>query len=196
MGKHSVRTPDGCHVHGSGEECFPGCPAYDIAKAHYEAYTERIPAELGIMRLPWEELTEMAERPMKATVQALLDKGIIAQPGLSSGFLARELTSSLARIDRLAELKNSAYHERNMCVAALSKLFAAHLARHEGDPEWEPDWRTIVCIHLPTGQATWHVHDSEVNLFAHLSLAECEWDGHTAEEKYERLARLRPGVVS
>jgi hypothetical protein len=84
--------------------------------------------------------------------------------------------------------KDAAYSERDMLVAALSKVFPAHLAEHEG--EWEEGWRTIVCVHLPTGQATWHVHDSERGWFGHLRVLAGHWDGHTVEEKYDRLARL------
>ena len=85
---------------------------------------------------------------------------------------------------------NKAYAERNRLVAALSKAHPSHLARHEGD-DWEIDWRWLVCIHLPTGQATWHIHDSELELMTHLAAQPGHWDGHSTEEKYERLARVR-----
>ena len=87
--------------------------------------------------------------------------------------------------------KNIAYAERNRLVAALAKCFPAHLCRHE-EPGYEDDWRNIVCIHLPTGQATWHIHDSEVPLFGHLPIEGSHWDGHTTEEKYARLAAVEP----
>jgi hypothetical protein len=87
--------------------------------------------------------------------------------------------------------KNAAYAERNRLVAALAKCFPAHLCRHE-EPGYEDDWRNIVCIHLPTGQATWHIHDSEVPLFGHLPVEDGHWDGHTTEEKYARLASVEP----
>lgn len=83
------------------------------------------------------------------------------------------------------------YAERDRLVAALSKVFPSHLARHTGDA-WEDDWRTIVCIHLPTGQATWHVHDSERPWFAHLAEEPDHWDGHSTGEKYARLEQI-PG---
>jgi hypothetical protein len=95
--------------------------------------------------------------------------------------------------------KNHAYHERNMLVAALSRLFPASLERHpEEDLNWEDDWRWIVFIKLPCGTegatdvfkvASWHIHDSELPLFDHLDreYGKFTWDGHTTEEKYERL---------
>lgn len=87
--------------------------------------------------------------------------------------------------------KDDAYWERNQLVCALSKLFPACLAKHpEEDKSWDEDWRTIVFIILPTGQASWHIHDLEVSLFeAHLNWElGIVWDGHTTEEKYKRLA--------
>lgn len=89
------------------------------------------------------------------------------------------------------ESKNGAYKERDMLVCALSKLFPAHLARHsEEDKEWEDDWRWIVYIELPTGQVSWHIHDSEREMFNHLEVGENKWDGHNTERKYERLMAL------
>lgn len=105
--------------------------------------------------------------------------------------------------------KNEAYWERNQLVAALSKVFPSHLCRHpDEDKEWENDWRWIVCIHIPVlhrgpsiavanpdwiedTQVTWHIHDSEKPLFDHLEVKENHWDGHTTEEKYQRLSTLR-----
>lgn len=90
--------------------------------------------------------------------------------------------------------KDGAYRERDMLVAALSKSYPSHLARHpDSDTTWEDAWRHIVCVHLPTGQATWHLHDSEWFLFTHLTYREpaCPgWDGHGTTEKYARLSSL------
>lgn len=90
--------------------------------------------------------------------------------------------------------KDQAYAERDMLVAALSKVYPSHLLRHpDSDTSWEDDWRNIICVHLPTGQATWHVHDTEWHLFMHLTPdgVPCDgWDGHTTPEKYERLSAL------
>jgi len=75
------------------------------------------------------------------------------------------------------------------------------------DTEWDKDWRHIIFIEIPTfigstfqqhnlkntKQVSWHIHDSEVIYFSHLELKNGNsWDGHTSEEKYERLLNLRP----
>jgi hypothetical protein len=88
--------------------------------------------------------------------------------------------------------KDAAYAERNQLVAALSKLLPAHLARHpDEDAAWEDDWRWIVVVNVPAGQMTWHIHDSEREMFNHLDVrADFAWDGHTTDEKYRRLGLL------
>lgn len=76
-------------------------------------------------------------------------------------------------------------------MAALSKVYPSHLALHSSDDkDWDPAWRNIVFIQLPTGQLSWHMHADHMHLFGHLLHGPNEWDGHTTVEKYERLAKL------
>lgn len=91
----------------------------------------------------------------------------------------------------LKKQRDNAYDERNQLVAVLSKVFPAGIAKTaiEG---WEPEWHNCVYIDLPTGQASWHYHDREKHLFEHLPPYTKSWDGHTTEEKYERLRRFQP----
>jgi len=83
------------------------------------------------------------------------------------------------------------YNERNRCVAMIAKLaehmdWRAGIGRHKGE-DWEDDWRNVVYIDLPTGQVSWHIHDSDLHLFAFLDAYLDTWDGHTTDEKYQRL---------
>lgn len=94
--------------------------------------------------------------------------------------------------DRLTEMearKDAAYLERNQVVAALAKCFPSGVARTaiEG---WSEDWHGCVYIDLPTGQASWHFHDSQAHLFRDLPPYTGTWDGHDTPEKYRRLAAL------
>ena len=79
------------------------------------------------------------------------------------------------------------YTERNRLVAALSGLFPAHLML---DPAADEPWATLVCIHLPAGAATWHIPPWDLPYFAHLAYAPHHWDGHSTQEKYDRLQAL------
>ncbi len=100
-------------------------------------------------------------------------------------------------VEVLKAEKNSAYSERNKCVVGLMLMakalgFKTGVAQHDPfDTEWEDDWRNIAVIELPTGQITWHFHDSEVHLLKSFNkLSNYKWDGHTTEEKYRRLLEL------
>lgn len=103
----------------------------------------------------------------------------------------------MTRLNELREMearKDAAYLERNQVVAALAKAFPSGVARTaiEG---WSEDWHGCVYIDLPTGQASWHFHDSQAYLFEGLPAYTKPWDGHSTEEKYARLAALYQPAV-
>ena len=89
----------------------------------------------------------------------------------------------------MEERKDGAYEERNKVVAALAKLFPSGTAKTEIEG-WSEDWHGCVYIDLPTGQVSWHFHDSQAHLFATLPTYSKSWDGHDTEEKYRRLGAL------
>jgi hypothetical protein len=90
------------------------------------------------------------------------------------------------RIEALEAARDGAYTERNRLVALLASIYPSGVKK-TAIPGWDEAWHGCVYIDLPVGQASWHFHDSEAHLFAHLPSYEGEWDGHTTEEKYERL---------
>jgi hypothetical protein len=108
------------------------------------------------------------------------------------------------QVRQARDQRNAAFAERNRVVAAFAHLMAAlnpggvHLV--EPDPEAYPEdrkgkrreiVRSMVCIHLPDGRnLTWHFSPSDAKHFTGLPLAPADWDGHTTDEKYERLADL------
>ena len=120
--------------------------------------------------------------PTFADAKALIERMKLARPPVS------EIRPSVGKVDPVSAV----YSERNKLVAALTHFLPAHLMPHPNtDVSWDPEWRWIVCVDGPTGQMTWHIHDSELPMFDHLGRASVNtWDGHTTEEKYERLAEL------
>jgi hypothetical protein len=105
-----------------------------------------------------------------------------------------ELTTE---IERLTAEKDGAYLERNRVVAALASL-ARRLGWEAGTARtaiegWSPEWHGCVYVDTPQGQLSWHYHDDQGGLFAHLPAYSRKWDGHTTPEKYERLAALAAG---
>ena len=103
-------------------------------------------------------------------------------------------------VDEVAGLKtekDAAYEERNRLVAlfasmALALGWKAGVGQHEDElgKEWDADWRTLVMVETPEGQASWHFHDSHNHLVKHLPSYVAKWDGHDTPTKYARLERL------
>jgi hypothetical protein len=91
---------------------------------------------------------------------------------------------------RLAEVtteRDKAYRERAALVAYLAACHPSQWA-DEGS-----DW-PIVYVQTPAGQMSWHIARADQGLFGHVRpIGEGpapQWDGHTTEQKYERLAEL------
>lgn len=105
-----------------------------------------------------------------------------------------QATQSPAEGDALREMearKDAAYEERNRCVALIARMavaiglpVAVTKTAIEG---WSEDWHGCIYISLPTGQASWHFHDSHAHLFAGLPATDATWDGHDTPEKYRRV---------
>lgn len=119
---------------------------------------------------------------------------IAAEFGRQIDALETQLQVALADTRRVEEAKDNAYAERNKVVIAL-----AHLAQQQGCrvgldrtaiEGWEPEWHNCLYIDLPTGQVSWHFHDRELPQLADIGAYPGQWDGHTTEEKYERLAAM------
>lgn len=96
------------------------------------------------------------------------------QQHLESGDAA---TTASARVQR-------AYSERNALAVAFAKAaLAAGWKAGQGtdnDPgkDWDPEWRHVVYVELPTGQqVSWHLSPSELALLEGLPLYDGEWDG-------------------
>jgi hypothetical protein len=137
------------------------------------------------------------------------DAGKPAEPGppapLDPADLAHALEATQSALMDSTARAQAAYTERNRCVAAIARAALAlgcrawlgkHPAEETSPPvaTWDPEWTTIVFILLPAGQASWHIHDSEVPAFAFLvdMPPVGDYDGHTTPEKYERLEAWEP----
>lgn len=84
-------------------------------------------------------------------------------------------------------MTDAVYRERAHLVAHLATVYPSTIGPH--DPNW-PEW-SVVIIDTPTGQMSWHVAPTDLDLFRHVATSTINtWDGHTTEEKYERLRRL------
>lgn len=96
-----------------------------------------------------------------------------------------------ARCASSKEEKDEAYRQRNYLVAALARLYPSGISR-TNIPGWEDDWHGCCFIDLPTGQISYHYHDSQAALFAGLPQYLKVWDGHDKETVHQRLLALKP----
>ena len=92
---------------------------------------------------------------------------------------------------QMTATKDGAYLERNRCVALIARMALAMGLRagtaRTAIEGWDEAWHGVVYIDLPTGQASWHYHDSQAHLFANLPAYTGTWDGHDTPEKYRRV---------
>lgn len=88
--------------------------------------------------------------------------------------------------------RDKAYRERAHLVAYLAACYPSEMTQeHEGD-QWP-----VVFVLGPTGQMSWHIARADLPLFDHVGWHGLEptWDGHTTDEKYQRLAELIPHAL-
>ena len=84
---------------------------------------------------------------------------------------------------------DSLYRERDELIAFIAALY----------PSWKiklaDDW-TAIYINSPAGQLSWHVNENDLDLFDHVPIInEIWWDGHTPDEKHNRLRVLTRDVA-
>lgn len=153
----------------------------------------------AVMGMPWDAVPENQRRRLLLDIDFLFRKYWDEAPNFYSviGQFQSRLITADAEMYRQREAKDAAYTERNRLVALLAALFPSSLERHpEEDTEWDPEWRWICFIDLPTGSASWYIPDRELSLFDHVPRNQGRtWDGHTTEEKYRRVARYAQEVT-
>ncbi|MEU6756951.1 hypothetical protein [Streptomyces sp. NPDC046685] len=108
---------------------------------------------------------------------------------VSSAVLSETLRVVPTSASQAETERDRAYRERAYLVAHLAALYPSHIGYTDPDT---PDW-AVVTIEAPGGQMTWHVAPNDMDLFGHVTPTNriCRgWDGHTTDEKYERLRSL------
>lgn len=100
-----------------------------------------------------------------------------------------DLAASDRRVRELEAQKDDAYAQRNHLVAALASVFPSGI-RATNIVGWDHDWHGCCFIDLPTGQVSYHYHDSQAHLFAGLPDYTKPWDGHEKEDVHARLRAL------
>lgn len=100
----------------------------------------------------------------------------------------RKLSDNLSLVEKDKDL---AYRERNKLVALLTRFFPSFLAKENDNYLNFYNIHWIVYLETPKGQLSWHIPDIDLFLFDGVERrATYVWDGHSTEEKYERLLSL------
>jgi hypothetical protein len=120
-------------------------------------------------------------------ITALVER--LRKPETDWDFDPRLYTEAADALEALQAELDASYEERNKVVAALARLFPSGIVK-TAITGWSEDWHGCVYIDLPTGQVSWHYHDSHASLFEGLPPFAGQWDGHDTPEKYRRLASL------
>lgn len=97
--------------------------------------------------------------------------------------------------DRTAQVeaeRDGVYRERAQLLAWLATLVPAVIT--PATDVDEPGW-LLLYLHTAAGQLSWHIAPRDVELFAHVEHVpaddpRAQWDGHTTDEKYERIRGL------
>ncbi|MFE2021328.1 hypothetical protein ACFW9O_25100 [Streptomyces sp. NPDC059499] len=103
--------------------------------------------------------------------------------------IAQTLLDQQGDINRLEAERDGVYRERAHLVALLAALHPSHIGHTDPDT---PDW-AVVIVETPAGQMSWHIAPRDMDLFTHVqptNRVSPGWDGHTTDEKYERVRQL------
>ena len=78
------------------------------------------------------------------------------------------------------------YRERAHLLALLATHYPSHIQPDPVQTAWP-----VLYINLPTGQCCWHIDEKDMDLFGDVRTDIVQtWDGHTTEEKYNRVDAL------
>jgi hypothetical protein len=136
-------------------------------------------------------LIEAANRLVKAGFYMSKSARRDHEPDLLLIDAAEEIDRLRKELVEMERRKDCGYLERNRVVALLAKCFPSGITKTAIDG-WSDDWHGCVYIELPTGQVSWHFHDTHAYLFEGLPPYEGTWDGHVTSEKYRRVAEVVP----
>jgi len=89
--------------------------------------------------------------------------------------------------EELREILPYAFRQRDELLRLLSVIYPAHLCRRTPDDKSDADWPALLCIHLPTGNVMYHIHEYHLSLFVHLVCGSNDWDGVGIDVRSKRL---------
>lgn len=112
------------------------------------------------------------------------------------GLVPAMLDAVQPTLERLETERDGAYQERARLLAWLATLYPS--ATTPATDVDEPGW-LLLYLTTPAGQLSWHIHPRDAHHFWHIEHLTAghprvRWDGHTTEQKYERIRQLTTSV--
>lgn len=101
----------------------------------------------------------------------------------------KTITRVEAERDAKALEKDAAYLQRNQLVALLARIYPSGIRQTQIDG-WSHDWNGCCYIDLPSGQISYHYHDTHSFLFSELPEYKVAWDGHDKPVVKDRICNL------
>jgi len=138
-----------------------------------------------------DELLKTYEKLLK------LHEGRSERAEASSNELLELAKKAMGALEKANQNLNEVYAERSKVVLSLARS-ASRLGHRVGwgldlsmDPEDAMAW-PILYIDLPTGQVSWHMTAEDRKSSSGFPAYAGKYDGHSTEEKYQRLAAWKP----
>lgn len=107
----------------------------------------------------------------------------------------RSATRLRNQITKAETERDGAYRERAQLLAWLAALHPA--VRTLAPDVTEPGWQILYLNPTTGGQMSWHIAPQDIELFEHVEYVPAGsgdqralWDGHTTEQKYDRIATV------
>lgn len=107
----------------------------------------------------------------------------------------RSATRLRNQITKTETERDGAYRERAQLLAWLAALHPA--VRTLAPDVTEPGWQILYLNPTTGGQMSWHIAPQDIELFEHVEYVPAGsgdqralWDGHTTEQKYDRIATV------
>lgn len=135
------------------------------------------------------------------TFQRFIVKLIGATPRIAEQFqrereilntTCKFLSEHHTKVERALKAKlDQTYDQRNLLAIALAQLVPGSGWGRDNNESWSDDWRTVVYLHLPRGQVTFHMHPRQSALaIGNLPQYEGAWDKTWWDEHQPALTGL------
>ncbi|MFF5670288.1 hypothetical protein ACFY8S_09145 [Streptomyces hygroscopicus] len=194
--------PGWIHSPGSDTRCVDARPAPDAALR--ERYAEALHATGGpfgtttaddlaraVMAVRDRRREQLAAELANQQRRAEQAEDLLRVAHDTSNRAEAERAYAVQRAERAEAERDQAYRERAHLLAWIAALHPANAVITPADDIEEPGWQLLYLL-VGGWQMSWHIAPRDAELFAHVEHVDptdprAQWDGHSTNEKYERI---------